>query len=140
MSLTKLIPYLDTMGMSLIDRMNIDLRQDTITLILKPQNMDLYDPVEITFEEVSSFYYLDENRQPQPYRTTPTSNRIDAISYYSEGFGQFAAIEVINGVEKGPFAVSYPNFIVTMMDRSLLIEARTVKINGQTFRVGYPSN
>lgn len=139
MNQTKLIPFLDTMGSALIDGMNINLKQDTITLRLKPNHMGLTDPIEITFEEVSAFYYLDEHRQAQPLRN-PTSETLSAISFYSEGFGQFAAIEVVDGIESPPFVVSYPNFIISMMDRSLLIEARTVKINGQTYRVGYPKN
>lgn len=139
MNQTKLIPFLDTMGSALIDGMNINLKQDTITLRLKPDHMNLTDPIEVTFEEVSAFYYLDEHQQAQPMRN-PSRDQLSAISFYSEGFGQFAAIEVVDGIESPPFVVSYPNFIISMMDRSLLIEARTVKINGQTYRVGYPKN
>lgn len=139
MNQTKLIPFLDTMGSALIDGMNINLKQDTITLWLKPDTRGPSSPVEITFEEVSAFYYLDEHRQAPPL-LAPPKDQLSAISFYSEGFGQFAAIEVVDGVESPPFVVSYPNFIISMMDRSLLIEARTVKINGQTYRVGYPKN
>lgn len=139
MNQTKLIPFLDTMGMALIDGMNINLKQDTITLWLKQDTIELSTPIEITFEEVSAFYYLDEHRQAQPM-LSPPKGQVSAISFYSEGFGQFAAIEVIDGIESAPFVVSYPNFIISMMDRSLLIEARTVKINGQAYRVGYPKN
>ncbi len=139
MNQTKLIPFLDTMGSALIDGMNINLKQDTITIRLKPEGCGITEAVEVTFEEVSAFYYLDEHRQPMALQAPPRE-QLHAISFYSEGFGQFAAIEVVNGVESAPFAVSYPNFIITMMDRSLLIEARSVKINGQTYRVGYPKN
>lgn len=139
MNQTKLIPFLDTMGSALINGLNINLKQDTITLWLTTNHMDLDKLIEITFEEVSAFYYLDEHRQAQPLRNGPRE-QLSAISFYSEGFGQFAAIEVIDGVESAPFVVSYPNFIISMKDRSLLIEARTVKINGQTYRVGYPKN
>lgn len=139
MNQTKLIPFLDTMGSALIDGMNINLKQDTITLRLKSDTIGLSNPIEITFEEVSAFYYLDEHRQAQPM-LGPQKEQLSAISFYSEGFGQLAAIEVVDGVESPPFVVSYPNFIISMMDRSLLIEARTVKINGQTYRVGYPKN
>lgn len=139
MNQTKLVPFLDTMGSALIDGMNINLIKDTITIRLKPEHGGFTEPVEITFEEVSAFYYLDEHRQPMPVQGSPKEH-LNAISFYSEGFGQFAAIEVVNGVESPPFAVSYPNFIITMMDRSLLIEARSVRINGQTYRVGYPQN
>lgn len=139
MNQTKLIPFLDTMGSAIIDGMNINLKQDTITLRLKPNHMGLTDPIEITFEEVSAFYYLDEHKQAHPIPNTPRE-QLSAISFYSEGFGQFAAIEVVDGIESPPFVVSYPNFIISMMDRSLLIEARSVKINGHTYRVGYPKN
>ena len=139
MNQTKLIPLLDTMGSALIDSMNINLKQDTITLWLKPDTIGPSAPVEITFEEVSAFYYLDEHQQAQTLRA-PQKKKLSAISFYSEGFGQLAAIEVIDGIESPPFVVSYPNFIISMLDRSLLIEARTVKINGQAYRVGYPNN
>ena len=139
MNQTKLIPFLDTMESALIDGMNINLKQDTITLWLKSDHKGMTEPIEITFEEVSAFYYLDEYRQGSPVKN-PRREQLNAISFYSEGFGQFAAIEVVDGIESPPFVVSYPNFIISTMDRSLLIEARTVKINGQTYRVGYPKN
>lgn len=139
MNQTKLVPFLDTMGSSFINGLNINLKQDTITLWLTASETYPDSPIEITFEEVSAFYYLDEHPQAQNVLSTPRE-KLSAISFYSEGFGQFAAIEVVDGVESPPFVVSYPNFIISMMDRSLLIEARTVKINGQTYRVGYPKN
>lgn len=139
MNQTKLIPFLDTMGSARIDGLNINLKQETITIRLRHTQKKASEPIEITFEEVSSFYYLDEHHQTHPVPEAVTGG-LSTVSFYSEGFGQFAAIEVVDGIEKPPFSVSYPNFIVTMMDRSLLIEARSVKINGQAYRVGYPKN
>ncbi len=127
MNQTKLIPLLSQMESLAINKMNINMRKDTITLKLKTLQ-EKRDDIDITFEGVSAFYYIDENKQVH-YDWDLKATNINSITYYSDGIGEFAAIEVIDGIETGPFAVSYPNFVLEMMDKTLFIEAQSVKIN-----------
>lgn len=138
MNQTKLIPLLNKMDSLSINKMNINMRKDTITLKLRPLQ-EKREEIEITFEGVSAFYYLDENKQVH-YDWDLKATNINAITYYSDGIGEFAAIEVVNGIEVGPFAVSHPNFVLEMMDKTLFIEALAVKINDKKFKTGYPMN
>ncbi len=138
MNQTKLIPLLSQMESLAINKMNINMRKDTITLKLKTLQ-EKRDDIDITFEGVSAFYYIDENKQVH-YDWDLKATNINSITYYSDGIGEFAAIEVIDGIETGPFAVSYPNFVLEMMDKTLFIEAQSVKINDKKFKMGYPMN
>jgi len=138
MNQTKLIPLLSQMESLAINKMNINMRKDTITLKLKTLQ-EKRDDIDITFEGVSAFYYIDENKQVH-YDWELKATNINSITYYSDGIGEFAAIEVIDGIETGPFAVSYPNFVLEMMDKTLFIEAQSVKINDKKFKMGYPMN
>lgn len=138
MNQTKLVPLLSKMESLAINKMNINMRQDTITLRLKPLH-EKRDEIEITFEGVTAFYYLDENKQVH-YDWDLKATNLKSITYYSDGIGEFAAIEVVNGIEVGPFAVSYPNFVLEMMDKTLFIEAKAIKINDKKFKMGFPMN
>ena len=138
MNQTKLIPLLNTIESLSINKMNINMRKDTITLKLLPLQSN-NEEVEITFEGVSAFYYIDENKQVHHDWNLKATN-INSITYYSDGIGEFAAIEVINGIEVGPSAVSYPNYVLEMMDKTLFIEAVSAKINGKKFNTGFPMN
>lgn len=138
MNQTKLIPLLNMVESLLINKMNINMRADTISLkLIKLQENN--EEIEIIFEGVSAFYYIDENKQIH-YDWDIKSTNLNSITYYSDGIGEFQAIEVINGVEVEPFAVSHPNFVLEMMDKSLFIEAQSVKINNKKFKTGYPMN
>ena len=138
MNQTKLIPLLNMVESLSINKMNINMRADTISLkLIKLQEKN--EEIEIIFEGVSAFYYIDENKNIH-YDWDIQSTNLNSITYYSDGIGEFQALEVINGVEVEPFAVSYPNFVLEMMDKSLFIEAKSVKINDKKFKTGYPMN
>lgn len=138
MNQTKLIPLLNTIESLSINKMDLNMRKDTITLKLVPLQKN-EDELEITFEGVSAFYYIDENKQIHHDWDLKETN-INAITYYKDGIGEFAAIEVVNGIEIGLSAVSHPNYVLEMMDKTLFIEAISAKINGKNFNTGYPMN
>lgn len=83
--------------------------------------VDLKDERTIQFEEVISFFYTDEEY------SYLHSNELKPIVYKSGG------IETITyfGDDDEPYAI--PNISLCTYDRSMLIEAKKIQINGNTY-------
>ncbi|WP_430884548.1 YxiG family protein [Fusibacter sp. JL216-2] len=128
----ELNPWLDQLDSSKIDSLKIDLEDQKISFKLKPQRRD---NVDIQFEGVNAFYYIDDS---DTLITADTkTDLIQSIAYHKGGFGEFASVKSIADLseEASPIEISIPNFAISLNDKSMYIEARSIHINGNAFNV-----
>jgi len=138
MASSKLEPLLTSMSQSTIKSMNINVPGEVISLDIKKENLDSSSEYSIVFEEVFSFYYVNEEGTivEKPYID---STKLSSIGYYKDGVGEFINTDVENDEDLSENDISLPNFAIEMLNSSIFIEARSIKINDKKFKVGYPS-
>lgn len=128
----ELNPWLDQLDASKIDALKIDLEDQKISFKLTPQKTE---HVDIEFEGVNAFYYIDDS---DTFVTADTKkDLVNSIAYHKNGFGEFASVRTIAdlGPEASPIEISIPNFAISLNDSSMYIEARSIYINGNQFNV-----
>lgn len=133
LSESKLTPLLDGLKQSIIEKFDINIPKDKISIHMKTNNKSDYK-VKITFEEVFSFYFINEDES----LSTKNCTKLNSIGYYENGVGEFANLDYEDDeiTEKD---ISLPNFALEFLNSSMFIEARSIEINDKKFRVGYPS-
>lgn len=136
MSLTKLGPILNSLKQSTIEKFDINVPKDKISLDVKI-NKNATDKVKIVFEEVFSFYFINEEDNISE-KSCFDYTKLNSIGYYENGVGEFASFDCPDD-DITEMDVSLPNFALDLLDSSIFIEARSIKINDKNFRVGYPS-
>lgn len=127
---TKLIPLLNDFGLSNINQLQFDISDDAIKINIQPANANT--PVEVIFEEVSAFYFIDGKKA----FTNVQGSNLNSIMYYETGFGEFASST--DDLDDEVPNVSIPNFALDLVDSSLYIEAKKINIGGQVFDVSKP--
>ena len=128
----ELSPWLDTLDRSRIDALKIDLTDKKIFFKLAPQDKDA---VEVKFEGVNAFYYIDDS--DTTLSADQMNDMIRSISYHKAGFGEFASVKAYENLtpEASPIEISVPNFAISLDESSMYIEAQSVNINGNQFEV-----
>ncbi len=136
MSKSKLMPLLDSLQQSIIEKFDIDIPKEKISIHIK-NNTDSDDKVKIIFEEVFSFYFINEI-EDLSIKPCFDYTQLNSIGYYENGVGEFANLDCPDDeiTEKD---ISLPNFALELFDSSIFIEARSIKIDDKKFKVGYPS-
>ncbi|WP_432406324.1 YxiG family protein [Wukongibacter sp. M2B1] len=136
MSESKLTPLLDSLRQSIIEKFDINISKEKISIHIRA-NDSAVDEVKVTFEEVFSFYFINEKGNLST-RSCFDYTKLNSIGYYENGVGEFANLDCPEDeiTEKD---ISLPNFALELLNSSMFIEARSIKINDKKFRVGYPS-
>lgn len=120
-------PVLDVYSKGKIDSVNINMDYDIISVAV--QNKENPEPVEITFEDVRAFYYIDHDIHS---KLDINSDTLNAIVYDTTGFGEFTAVH--REMDEEHF-VAIPNFAVSLKDSSLYIDAERIRILDKSYRV-----
>lgn len=136
MSDSKLIPLLDSLRQSIIERFDINIPKEKISIHIKASDSSAND-IKVIFEEVFSFYFINE-RGSLSTRPCFDYTKLNSIGYYENGVGEFANLDCPEE-EITEQDISLPNFALELLNSSMFIEARSIKINDKKFRVGYPS-
>lgn len=137
MDYNKLLPLLNKLGSSKLEKIYINIPKEVISMDIKTKN-DLDNIYNIIFEEVNSFYFVNE--EGKILNNLPLdSSYLNSIGYYQNGVGEFICVDSQND-EIRDEDVSLPNFAIEMLNSAMFIEARSIKINDKTYRVGYPNN
>jgi len=133
---SRLISLLSRLGSSRLEKLDIDMPGDIISMDIQGVN-DSEDKYKVTFEEVSSFYFINE--EGKLIKTLELDHtQLNSIGYYKDGVGEFIYYDEKKD-EITDEDVSYPNFAIEMKDTSIFIEAKSIRINDKRFRVGYPN-
>ncbi|WIF95939.1 hypothetical protein [Caminicella sporogenes] len=138
MSTSKLKPLLNNLSQSIIKKMNINIPKDMISIDIKKENPNSCDEYKVVFEEVFSFYFVNENTNLVK-KAYFDCTKLTSIGYYENGIGEFANADVSDIEELKAEDVSLPNFALELKNSSMFIEARSIKINDKKFKVGYPN-
>ncbi|MBE0450924.1 MAG: hypothetical protein IBX70_08770 [Clostridia bacterium] len=120
-------PFLDAFAKGKINSLNIDMDFDKISVAISSRNE--VDPVEIIFEDVKAFYYIDHDLKSE---LDLSNENLNVVSYDDLGFGEFTAAK---HSETDDIFVSIPNFAVNINDSSLYIDANKIRIKDRAFNV-----
>ncbi|SHK17003.1 YxiG family protein [Paramaledivibacter caminithermalis] len=134
---TRLKPLLNSLKQSTIERFDINVPREKIVIDIKT-NSDPNDKVKIVFEEVFSFYFINK-QDDLKIKSCFDYTKLNSIGYYENGIGEFTSLNNSDD-EITERDISLPNFALELIDSSIFIEARSIRINDKNFRVGYPSN
>lgn len=120
-------PVLDTYAKGKINSLNIDTDIDKISVGISSNNA--LAPVEIIFEDVKAFYYIDHDLKND---IIFSNENLNIISYDDLGFGEFATVKRADDED---VFVSIPNFAVNLNESSLYIDANKIRINNKSYHV-----
>lgn len=93
--------------------------------------IDLQDNSTVSFNDVVSFYYTDDD-----VHGLIKTIELKPIVYEAAGFETLFSHDDYQEEE----AFSVPNFSVTLPDRSVLIEAKSINIRGNSYHLNKISN
>ncbi len=128
---------LSFIGPSTIEKMSIDIPKDKISIDITTTSNTRDNKYKLVFEEVFSFYYVNSNGSLEKSPLV-NSTQLNSIIYYKDGIGEF--INIDRPIEElTDEDIALPNFALELLDSSMFIEARSIRINDKRFRVGYPS-
>ncbi|MDK2919353.1 MAG: hypothetical protein PWQ37_2086 [Candidatus Petromonas sp.] len=133
---SKLELLLHSLNQSSIEKMDINILKDIISMDIKTKQNSPNNKFKVVFEEVFSFYIVNEEGDLVK-KPCFDYTHLNSIGYYKNGVGEFVNIDVSED-ELSPEDVSLPNFAVELLNSSMFIEARSIKINDKKFKVGYP--
>lgn len=129
-----------------IENMTIDVAHRLMSFEVSALWSGSVEHHSVTFEGMASFYVVfgakDERFVPHGADRFPGDTLVgecDDAAYYPEGFGE-VLIRARSGSWESNWVGDFttrPNFLVTINDFIVLVEARLVRIDDMTFEVGY---
>ncbi len=132
-----------------VENLVIDVPHKRVTLEAHSLWGDGEHRYVVSFEGVTSFYVVlgakeARFRPPRPDRFPGDTfiGECDDVTYDSEGVGHVrihARPDTFVSTWAKDFTTQ-PNFLIALGDQILLLEARLVRINDETFEVGYVSD
>lgn len=111
-----------------IDDFSISTQDKQIRLTLSHPTSQ----VDVLFDNVQTYLFLDEALQAV---SIASNQPILPISYYQNGYGEFIAVEVTEGGEAKESRIALPNFLLSMMDASMMLEATSIEVNGIKYAI-----
>lgn len=130
---------LDDLWANIIEEMNIDVFNHSITFTTKAIDNGTITNNQLTFEEVSSFYFVEGIGDERLNLLEPEEDsylELTSIHYHPKGVG---LISVKSETEEWVKQyVSNSNFSIEIWSSMLFVEANRIVINGKTFDVGQP--
>jgi hypothetical protein len=137
--LEQLKAWLDNLWANVIDEINIDVFNHRITFSTKAIDNGTITNYQLTFEEVSSFYFVEGTGEDRFNLLEPEEDsylELTTIDYHPNGIG---SITVKSKTEEWVKRyISNSNFTIEIWNSMLFVEAERLVINGKTFDVGYP--
>jgi hypothetical protein len=131
---------------ALVENLVIDVQHKRITFDAHSRWSDEEHRYSVVFEGVASFYVVlgAKERRFDP----PLADRFPGDTAVLDCDGASYLPEEVNGVRfravPGTFVSTWaadfdthPNFLISLGDYILLLEARLVRVNDETFEVGY---
>lgn len=120
-----LMPILSNISKLPIDAFQIDTKNDIIKLnFTSDENQEKVK--EIIFNDVTSFYYLDHDKNSDDALKQSLNN----IMYVG-----YQASDYIDIPEEEEAHISIPNFIIELNDSNMFIEANSIVIDSQKYTV-----
>lgn len=122
--INKVTPLLSSLSNIKINRFHIDPKTDTIKLNLNNDSIS-----EIIFNDVLSFYYMDNDDSiPDDNNNISLNNIMYCEVNNNEHFN------IPNG-EEGDVNISIPNFVLELSDSAVFIEANSITIDQKEYLV-----
>lgn len=128
---------LDRLWAGVIQHLNFDILQHTITFHIQTIDNDDVDHFILTFKGVSSYYFVEDSEEKRLHPIDPDEDaylELTSIDYYENGVGQIS----IQSSSENNWVNNYfssANFVLELWNSMLFIEAQIVTINDETFKV-----
>jgi hypothetical protein len=88
--------------------------------------------VDVLFDDVKTYLFLDEELQTV---NIASNTPIHPISYYQNGYGEFITVEVNDQGESRESRIALPNFLLSFLDASMMLEAESIQVDGIRYSI-----
>lgn len=133
--------YLNQLWAGVIEEFEISPLNHTITLTIKSTEYGIEKKFNIVFGEVSAYFFVENNGDKRFNLLSYDEEdylELTSIEYYEDGVGKVMIESSTSRWTDQYF--SSANFVLEIWSSVLFIEANTVGINGEIFKVEYPRN
>jgi hypothetical protein len=97
------------------------------------QFLDQYESTHnVEFSHVDTYFFLDEKFLDSMYDESGIKH---PITFFDNGYGEFVAVDEYEDGTREETMLSQPNVILNTDEASILIEAKKVTINGQSYHL-----
>lgn len=125
-------PILNDIGTGTIENFHIDNNNNEIVVHIKGNNGNLKT---LRFKDIKGYYFMDISDSNNLNLDDYISD-LNTVSYYKSGFGRFANVNMNNPKNVN---VSIPNFAINLINSSIFIEAETIEIDEESYKVNFPN-
>lgn len=87
----------------------------------------------VEFMSVDTYFFLDEQFLDTLYEENGGKQ---PITFFDAGYGEFVAVDEYEDGSSEETLLSQPNVILNTEEASILLEAKRVRINGESFHLG----
>jgi hypothetical protein len=115
--MNKLTPLLASYRDRVIQNINFKINHETISVSFSEDEM-------IQFLGVKSFLFIEDEE------VTDTTNILSSIEFLKDGFAEFVTED-----EEYEEVTGLPNFSLDLIEKSLLIEAEAINIDGMKIKL-----
>ena len=85
---------------------------------------------QVEFMSVDTYFFLDEKFLESMYQE---NGQKQPITFFDAGYGEFVAVDEFEDGSSEETLLSQPNVILNTDEASILIEAKRVRINGESY-------
>lgn len=85
---------------------------------------------QVEFMSVDTYFFLDEQFIDALYEEHGSKQ---PITFFDSGYGEFVAVDEFEDGSKEETLLSHPNVILNTEAASILLEAKRVRINGESY-------
>ncbi len=85
---------------------------------------------QVEFMSVDTYFFLDEKFLESMYLE---NGQKQPITFFDAGYGEFVAVDEFEDGTSAETLLSQPNVILNTDEASILIEAKRVRINGESY-------
>jgi len=88
---------------------------------------------QVEFMSVDTYFFLDEQLIDALYEE---SGNKQPVTFFDAGYGEFVAVDEYEDGSSEETLLSQPNVILNTEEASILLEAKRVRINGESYHLG----
>ncbi|MFN2746773.1 hypothetical protein ACINLE_18475 [Bacillus sp. z60-18] len=134
---TRLVTLLNEMWAAVIEKYEFDMLKNSISFELKTIDNGLETKHKMIFKGVSAWYFIEDSGEDRFNTIDETEDQdyleLTSIDFYKNGIGQIKPSSIEEDWVNQYY--SNANFALEIWDALLLVEAKSIIINGNKYEV-----
>lgn len=130
----KITDILSQLNINSISKLSIENEQKRVSVEFVDQHAHTHC---IEFSSVDTYFYLDEKMLDEVYAAL---GKKEPITLFDGSYGEFVAVDEYDDGSIEEHTLAQPNVILNTENASLLMEAKQVTINGESYQLNHVLN